>query len=158
MILVKTELGHRVMKDRSVALTARQRSAFIMIDGRRTVDEILQASQAAGVTPDDIVRLVQTGVAQEAAANLQAYAPTGAGELLPASDPVRGPLAGLQERFLTARPVASQLTNGLGLRGFRLNLAVEGTRNYEELLALAPKIRDAVGEEKFESLRRALKG
>jgi hypothetical protein len=86
MILVKTELGHQVLKDRSVALSPRQRAAFIMVDGRRTVDQILRASQAAGVTAEDIDRLVQTGVAQEAGVELHAYAPTDVGALSPLAD------------------------------------------------------------------------
>ena len=44
----------------------------------------------------------------------------------------------------------------LGLRGFRLNLSIEGTSTYEELLALAPKIRAAVGQDKALALDRAL--
>ena len=40
-------------------------------------------------------------------------------------------------------PIATQLTAALGLRGFRLNLAVEGATSYEQLAAqLAPKIRE----------------
>jgi hypothetical protein len=42
------------------------------------------------------------------------------------------------------------------LRGFRLNLAVEGATNYEQLVAVAPKIRDAVGPDKFKPLDDAL--
>jgi hypothetical protein len=37
MILVKTDTGQQVFKDRSVRLTPRQRSAFILFDGRRSV-------------------------------------------------------------------------------------------------------------------------
>ena len=44
----------------------------------------------------------------------------------------------------------------MGLRGFRLNLAVEGTSSFEELAALAPKIREAVGDAKFARLDKAL--
>jgi hypothetical protein len=44
------------------------------------------------------------------------------------------------------------------LRGFRLNLAVESARDYDDLLALGLKIKEAVGDEKFEPLRKALKG
>ena len=44
----------------------------------------------------------------------------------------------------------------LGLRGVRLNLAVEGATSYEDLLALSPKIRDAVGVDKFAPLAKAL--
>ena len=49
-------------------------------------------------------------------------------------------------------------TGSLGLRGFRLNLSVEGTANYEQLLALLPKIEAAVGPEKAAALERALRG
>jgi hypothetical protein len=158
MILVKTELGHQVLKDRSVVLSPRQRAAFIMVDGRRTVDQILRASQAAGVTAEDIDRLVQTGVAQEAGVELHAYAPTDVAELAPLADlpaPQRTPA---QERYAAAYPIATRLTAELGLRGFRLNLAVESARDYDDLLALGLKIKDAVGDEKFEPLRKALKG
>jgi hypothetical protein len=155
MILVKTELGNRVLKDRSVPLTPRQRAAFIMIDGRRSLDDILQASQAAGVTREDMFHLVRSGVAQEAG-KLQSYAPTAAAELGSVRDgPAR---TTLQERFAAAYPIASQLTADLGLRGFRLNMVVESARTYDDLLAVGARIKEAVGDEKFEPLRRALKG
>jgi hypothetical protein len=157
MILVKTELGNQVLKDRSVLpLTPRQRAAFIMIDGRRSVNDILQSSQAAGVTREDIEHLVQTGVAEQTGATLHAYAPTATMDLAAVPD---GPSrTSLQERYAAAYPIASRLTSDLGLRGFRLNLAVEAARTYEELLAVGARIKEAVGEEKFEPLRRALKG
>jgi len=43
MILLKTEIGQQVLKDRSVRLTPRQRSAFILFDGRRSVADVLAA-------------------------------------------------------------------------------------------------------------------
>ena len=61
------------------------------------------------------------------------------------------------ERYKDAYPIATQLTGSLGLMGFRLNLQVEGTTSYEDLVALAPKIRAAVGAEKAAALDRALK-
>ena len=63
-----------------------------------------------------------------------------------------------QQRYQDAYPIATQLTAGLGLRGFRLNLAVEGAGSFEKLLELAPKIRDAVGADKYASLDKALNG
>src|ERR1700744_5879784 len=72
MILVKTEAGQRVLKDRSVPLTPRQRSAFILCDGKRTMEEVLQA--AMGVTREDIERLIE----------LDLLGPVGGGKL-PAS-------------------------------------------------------------------------
>jgi 3-oxoacyl-ACP reductase-like protein len=62
-----------------------------------------------------------------------------------------------QQRYKDAYPIATQLTGSLGLMGFRLNLQVEGTTSYEDLVALAPKIRAAVGAEKAAALDRALK-
>ncbi|MCY1534091.1 hypothetical protein D9M68_694490 [compost metagenome] len=61
-----------------------------------------------------------------------------------------------QQRYKDAYPIATQLTGSLGLMGFRLNLQVEGTTSYEDLLALAPKIRAAVGPEKAAALDKAL--
>jgi hypothetical protein len=65
-------------------------------------------------------------------------------------------LPSAQQRYKDAYPIATQLTGSLGLRGFRLNLSVEGTSTYEELLSLAPKIRAAVGDDKAVALDRAL--
>jgi hypothetical protein len=78
--------------------------------------------------------------------------------MLPASRSLAPPrfrpqqAAALQGRY----PIATQLTGSLGLMGFRLNLQVEGTTSYEDLLALAPKIRAAVGAEKAAALDKAL--
>ena len=66
-------------------------------------------------------------------------------------------LPSAQQRYKDAYPIATQLTGSLGLRGFRLNLSVEGSRRpTSNWLALAPKIRAAVGDEKAAALDRAL--
>lgn len=57
MILVKTELGQRVLKDRSIALSQRQRAALILFDGKRTLKQVLAATAATGVTADDVEQL-----------------------------------------------------------------------------------------------------
>jgi hypothetical protein len=44
----------------------------------------------------------------------------------------------------------------LGLRGFRLNLAVESAGGYEELLALLPRIKEAAGANACAELERTL--
>lgn len=81
MILVKTELGQQVLKDRSVPLTGQQRAALILMDGKRSVAIILQTAGAAGVTLDDIRHLVHVGVAHEAPAS--SMAPTQPAPLQP---------------------------------------------------------------------------
>lgn len=62
-----------------------------------------------------------------------------------------------QQRFAQAWPLATQLTAGLGLRGFRLNLAIEKASGYDDLLKLLPSIQEAVGKEKCAAFERALK-
>lgn len=190
MILVKTEGGQRLFKDRSVPLTPRQRSAYILCDGKRSVDEVLQAGM--GLTREDIEQMVELGLLGPAGA---AAAATGAAQVVPAAgvpgglngaavaavapaaaiNPVAAVVAAApaapvaaaapatvgrtaQQRYQDAYPIATQLTGGLGLRGFRLNLSVEGTSGYEQLLALYPKIEAAVGAEKAAALKKALGG
>jgi hypothetical protein len=62
MLIVKTESGQRVMKDRSVPLSPRQRSAFILVDGKRSLEEVLKATAPMGVTRQDIEHLLELGL------------------------------------------------------------------------------------------------
>ncbi len=154
MSIVKTETGLQVMKDRSVPLTPRQRSVFILVDGRRSMAELLAASAAMGVSQEDVEHLFELGLitdsgprpspAEQATAAAQAEAAR--------EHKSRSPM----QRYQDAYPIATRLTAGLGLRGFRLNLAVEAAGNYEQLAELAPRIREAVGPEKFVPLDQAL--
>ena len=58
--------------------------------------------------------------------------------------------------YSRAYPIATRLTASLGLRGFLLNMAVEGATNLAKLQELAPKIKTAIGPEKFMELQSAL--
>ena len=154
MLIAKTELGHQVMKDRSVALTPRQRSAFILFDGKRTLDQILKATAPVGVTREDVDKLFELGLLIDAAPEQTAVEQARAHAQAEAIEnhKHRSP----QERYAEAYPIATALTASLGLRGFRLNLAVEAAGTYEQLLDVAPKIREAVGADKYRPLDNAL--
>ena len=174
MIYTKSETGHQVIKDRSVPLSPRQRSAFILFDGKRSVDNVLAATAGLGVTREDVQYMADQGLlvprpsavpASLAAVAAPVAQPTAQGVEDAAGSPaaaVPAPAAtsdrSAQQRYQDAYPIATQLTAGLGLRGFRLNLAVEGAGSFEKLLELAPKIRDAVGADTFASLDKALNG
>ena len=151
MILVKTEAGHLALKDRSLGLSPRQRSAFILFDGKRSVSDVLAAGLA--VTQQDseqMLGLGMLGIPGEGDAGVVAPVPA---QVPAAPESGRTP----QERYQAAYPIATRLTASLGLRGFTLNLQVEGATSFEELLALAPKIRAAVSPEMAAELDRALK-
>ena len=154
MIPVKTEAGQQVMKDRSIALTPRQRSALILFDGKRTLDQVLAATATTGVTREDVDKLFELGLLADAspvATAAETAAATTAAEAVE-HHKQRTP----QERYAEAYPIATRLTADLGLRGFRLNLAVEAAANYRGLLEVAAKIREAVGPKKYAELDDAL--
>jgi hypothetical protein len=146
MIPSKTTAGQQVLKDRSVALTPRQRAALILIDGKRSLADVLRQTTGAGVTPEDLELLFDQGL-------VTARAPEVPETTAPA--PITQQ-ASPQDRYAAAYPIAARLTAGLGLRGFRLNLAVEAATNFDDLVALAPRIRDAVGAERFAPLGAVL--
>ncbi|SFD39307.1 hypothetical protein [Paracidovorax konjaci] len=157
MLLVKTTAGQMALKDRHGGLTSRQRSAFILFDGQRTVVQVLAATAAMGISMDDVQAMLDQGLLESAdgkPAVLKAAAPA-AGK---AAEAAPGVAPALADRYQSAYRVATELTSAAGLRGFRLNLAVEGARNMEELAALAPKIRELVGDEKYRRLQDALFG
>jgi hypothetical protein len=168
MIYTKTELGRAVLQDRSLGLSPRQRSAFILFDGTRGLDEVLKLTNALGVTADDISRLVELAllVPKDVAADRKkadAAQPTSAwltalGAALPglSASASEFPTLDDQVHYARAYPIAVRLTSNLGLRGFRLNLAVESAADLEALKALAPKIKEAVGVDKFRELEDAL--
>ena len=150
MIIAKTMEGQRVLKDRSVPLTPRQRSVFILVDGKKTVDELVAATSAGGVTKADVDRLLELGLVKELS--------KAAEMALEKQQKLEAKRSGrpLEQRYEEAYPIATMLTSSLGLRGYRLNVAVQSAANYMELLALAPRIREAVGEERFAMLDRLL--
>jgi predicted methyltransferase len=168
---LKTELGQQAFKERSSLLSARQRSAFIMFDGLKTTEQILQAVTGLGVTQADIDYLVLQGfLTPVVAAAVAAPGPVGSVVASGSSgDPSWEPdseiardverigLLSRQERYAMACTVATQLTSSLGLRGFRLNLAVQGAGDFDDLVTLLPKIQDAVGPKACRQLARLLK-
>jgi hypothetical protein len=159
MPIVKTAAGQQVLKDRALPLLQRQRAALILFDGRKTVAEVLQATAAMGVVQADIDHLFGQGLLSDTLRTqpLEGGAPAAAEGPAAVAQP-QGAVPTPQERYAAAYPVAIQLTAALGLRGFRLNLAVEAAGSFEELLAVAPRIREAVGAAQYEPLGRALGG
>jgi hypothetical protein len=160
MKYAKTEAGQQAFKTRSAELAARLRPAFILFDGKKTVDEVLAMTAGLGVVEADIQHLVASGLLEavarasiapvvEKVENVQEVPSTPAEE--------SSSLSSLQQRYARAWPIATQITASLGLRGVRLNIAVERAADYEELRDLLPKIREAVGAEKVKPLERALK-
>ena len=150
-------------------MSNRQRSLFLLFDGVKSVDQVLAITKALSIAQADIDHLLSngfiasTGDAEVRVAGTQAsatpVASTQSSDAAASANPagVAPPAYTPQERFARAWPIATQLTASMGIRGFRLNLAIEGATGYDDLLALLPKIQAAVGKEKCVSLEQALK-
>jgi hypothetical protein len=161
MRLVKTELGQTAFKERSPLFSVRQRAMFILFDGKKTAAEILSAAGGMGVTSADVDAMLELGFLAPSAKDEPKTIPAPAAS--DASNNIAPEESGAsgrtdQQRYQDAKPLATQLTAGLGLRGFRLNLAVEAAAGVPELLALLPKIQEAVGTKACRELEQALKG
>lgn len=144
-VLGKTEAGQQAFKARSAQLAGKLRSAYLLFDGQRTVQDVLQATQGLGVSLADVEGLLQDG--------LLAMPMPAAPALAPTSTPsARTP----QERYRDAYPLAVTLAGTLGLSGFRLNLSVEAATSYEQLAVVAPRLKEAVGTVAYAPLAQAL--
>ena len=171
MIYIKTELGKKEFQDKSLGFSLRQRSAFILFNGNRTVEDIIQMTSALSVTTSDIDHMVAVGVlapsvvvssGKPTVSALPISPPVSSAKpMVVASSlnpPVSAEKAKLDEQvqYAKAYPIAVKLTSALGFRGFMLNLSVESASNLKELRDLAPKIKQASGVEKFKELEDAL--
>lgn len=159
MNYIKTAVGQKAFKERSVLFSARQRTAFIMFDGVKSVEQVMGLTPGLGLTSDDIASMVAHGFlapapGQRSTPPAASVAPGVTAPLPPASATARTP----QERYSQAKPVATMLAASLGLRGFMLNLAVESAAGYEDLLTLLPKLQNALGAEACRELEGILKG
>ena len=159
MIYVKTESGQAALLRHSLELTPRQRSAFIMFDGKRSVWDVLKATEGMGITEDDVSHMMAQGLLAVVVNTVQplgAIPVNAAAAPAPVQSAPGAPSPVAQAHYSNAYPIATRLTAALGLRGFLLNLAVEAATDLAKLQQLAPKIRHAVGPEKFRELENAL--
>lgn len=161
MKYAKTTAGQQALKERSAQLTPRQRSAMILFDGKKTLDQVMVAVAGLGFSMIDMDHLLALGYLAlvEGASPPSMSLPVTASvpPVAPASAGDSPPLLNKSELFSLAWPIATRLTAMLGLRGFRLNLAVEAASGYDELLTLLPRITEAMGPEKVRELREALR-
>jgi hypothetical protein len=157
MRYTKTDAGKQAIIDRSTSLSARQRSALIIVNGERSLEVLLKMVEGLGITLADIQHMESQGLI----AKIQEETPVVVTNTSSAKNTAidsNVQIGEAQQRYSRAYPLATQITAKMGLRGFRLNLAVEAAGSYSQLIELFPKIRDAVGAEKAIDLEKALRG
>ena len=156
MIYHKTKQGQDAFQRRAAELTSKLRAIWLLFDGVRTDSEVLQSTAGLGISQVDIEHLLALGFIEPSAelAFGDAAPPTAQ-----QANPVDKPKSEVdaQQRYIEASHLATALTAKLGLRGFRLNLAVESANNLQDLRALLPRIQEAVGHEAARPLDRLLR-
>jgi hypothetical protein len=152
----KSQAGLDEVKRRNLVQAQRQRSALILFDGHRTVSQVLEATRVLGVGTDDIASLVSLGLLVEVSVTA---IPSAVPQTNETSAHDTHQTIGVQshaDRYKLAYPLAVELTGAMGLRGYRLNLAVEGAGGVDDLIALFPKIKEALGQTKCAPLEKIL--
>ena len=140
---------------------------FLLFDGNRSVGEVLATTSGLGVTQADVDDLinkqflvpVDEGLTKSSANTVSAPAAlesVAATALVPATTTSATSEPDTQMLYRRAYPIATKLTASLGLRGFRLNLAVEAASGYSDLVDLLPQITQAVGPTAAQELKKAL--
>jgi hypothetical protein len=154
MIYVKTEAGRQALKERAESMPRKYHFPFLACDGVRDAADILRTSAAQGFTEADLQYLTQLGFIAPVVNAIPAATP--AAMVKPTAE--QAPTAALTvSSFVEAKHMATAITAKLGLRGFMLNMSVEGVSNVQELRALLPKIQAAVGEVNAKPLADLLK-
>ncbi len=139
MIYVKTAAGRQALKERAENMPRKYHFPFLMCDGVRDSADILAASVQHGFTSVDLYQMVQLGFVEPASKTI---APALQAVTAPTSESSSSPNA---NAMIEAHHLATAMTAKLGLRGFRLNMAVETASSLQDFRALLPKIEEAAG-------------
>jgi hypothetical protein len=129
-IYAKTDEGVREIKERKLNLPIALRSVLIMIDGTRTIGEVLERTRTLRVDESAVTALERAGLiarrfsAPSVSEAAEATAP-------PSSDEV--------ERFIAVQKQLSDLINKhLGVRGYLMMMRLQRAQNLRDLHDFLP--------------------
>jgi hypothetical protein len=135
-IYAKTDEGVRELKERKLNLPITLRSVLIMVDGNRTVGEVLERAQALRVDASTLAALERAGLiakrfsAPSGVEHAQAPGPRSADEV---------------ERFIAAQTRLSDLINEhLGFRGYLMMMRLQRAENLRDLHDFLPDFAQAL--------------
>ena len=130
-IYAKTDLGVREIKDRQLNLPLSLRTLLIIIDGQRTVGEVLDKARAFKVNEKDIEALALNGLIAPKFATLNGAANDDAAQERSADE---------VDRYLKAQKLMNDaIHNHLGIRGYALMMRLQRA---DDVRALHELLRD----------------
>ena len=137
-IYAKTEEGVRELKERKRNLPIALRSLLIMVDGSRTVAEVLERARVLRVDATALATLERSGLIAK-----RFSAPSAAESRTEASAAPRS--EGEVQRFLAAQQQLSNAINEhLGFRGYMLMMRLQRASNLRDLHDLLPDFARAM--------------
>jgi hypothetical protein len=137
-IYAKTELGLQELKERKLNLPITLRGLLILIDGNRTVAEVLVKARALKLDQRAMTALERGGlIAKRFSAPSVAEGDTVAAPAQRTEDEI--------ERFIQAQQMMSDAINAhLGFRGYGLMMRLQKTANVRDLHDLLPDFAKAL--------------
>ena len=132
----KTDLGLAELRERRLNLPVTLRSLLILVDGNRTVGEVLEKARALRLDERALTALERGGlIAKRFSA--PSVAAGGGGESVRSEDEV--------QRFMQAQQMMSDAINAhLGFRGYGLMMRLQKTANVRDLHDLLPEFAKAL--------------
>jgi hypothetical protein len=135
-IYAKTEEGVRELKERTRNLPITLRSVLIMVDGNRTVAEVLERARALRVDITALATLERAGLIAQRFSAPSAAPPDAASAPRSESE---------VQRFLTAQQQLSDAINKhLGFRGYMMMMRLQRASNLRDLHDLLPDFAKAM--------------
>ena len=166
LILKKTDKGMEALRSRDPALPKRLRTAFILFDGNKNVAQVMQLLPSSpALELEDVYSMLQAGwlellnptLAPQVPARTAPSAATMAATAQKAAASAQRPsIRNPAERYQQAYAAISGVLGDMGLRGFKLQLAVEKADGYEGLLALLPRLQASFDAQKMRKIERIL--
>lgn len=134
----KSSKGIEAIATRSAALAPKQRSVLILVDGKRSCDELTRLAQALGDPQALLSQLAEAGFIEPVGGKPAAAATAGAPFAATAPMPV-APASTTVPLVQAQRYASRRLTDLLGPEAESMCLRIEATRNAQEFQAAVHK-------------------
>ncbi|MCL1634333.1 hypothetical protein M2650_06755 [Luteimonas sp. SX5] len=136
-VYAKTDAGRDEIETRARKLAPALRSTLLVVDGRRTIAQLLGLASGLHAPPDALAQLAELGL----------IAPVG--QIAPGAAPL--PQSDVADRYrLLSGLMSEAVRQHLGLRGYFMQLKIERCADTDELSALLPELTAAIAKSKGE--------
>ena len=136
-IYAKTELGLQELRERKLNLPVTLRSLLILIDGNRTVAEVMDKARALRLDERALTALERGGLIAKRFSAPSVAQPPEQRQATRTEDEV--------QRFLQAQQMVSDAINKhLGIRGYGLMMRLQKTANVRDIHDLLPDVAKAL--------------